>query len=63
MTLTPDTRLGPYRILAPLDAGGMGKVYRAHDTRSGATSPSRCCPAPDLRRVNCGALPTRQVLR
>src|ERR1041384_1217014 len=33
MPLTTGTRLGPYEIVAPIGAGGMGEVYQARDRR------------------------------
>lgn len=55
MTLSTGTRLGPYEILTPIGAGGMGEVYRARDTRLERTVaikvlPSHLSSSPSVRQ-------------
>jgi serine/threonine protein kinase len=45
MDLAAGTRLGPYEILAPIGAGGMGQVFRARDTRLDRTVAIKVLPA------------------
>jgi eukaryotic-like serine/threonine-protein kinase len=45
MTLSAGSRLGPYEIVAPIGAGGMGEVYRAKDSRLGREVAVKVLPA------------------
>jgi Tol biopolymer transport system component len=45
LSLSAGSRLGPYEILAPLGAGGMGEVYRAKDPRLGRDVAIKVLPA------------------
>jgi len=45
MTVSSGTRLGPYEILGPIGAGGMGEVYKATDTRLNRTVAIKVLPS------------------
>ena len=51
MPLSPGTKLGPYEVLAPLGAGGMGEVYKATDTRLNRTVAIKVLPPQFMHNV------------
>jgi len=53
MTLPLGTKLGPYEIVAPLGAGGMGEVYRARDTRLNRDVAIKILPAAFSDDAHC----------
>ena len=60
MTVPAGTRLGPYEIISPIGAGGMGEVCRARDTR---LRPRFALLRSPLSRKPLGGLPATTTLR
>ncbi len=52
MPLESGSKLGPYEILAPIGAGGMGEVYKATDTRLDRTVAIKVLPEHFADRVS-----------
>ena len=64
MSLTAGDRLGPYQILEPLGAGGMGEVYRAKDLRLERTvAVEILCQPPGDESAGARALPSGSTRR
>src|SRR5437660_10393659 len=52
MAMTSSTKLGPYEIVAPLGAGGMGEVYRARNSRLGREVAIKVLPSSYCRDLD-----------
>ena len=51
MSLAAGAKLGPYELLAPIGAGGMGEVWKARDTRLNRTVAVKVSKVEFTRRV------------
>jgi serine/threonine protein kinase len=66
MSLAAGTRLGPYEVLAPIGAGGMGEVYRGRDTKLNRDVALKILPdafaiAPCRDPLNCYEISTQPL--
>ena len=62
MTIASGTRLGPYEIVAPIGAGGMGEVYKARDTRLDREVAVKILPAEFAQNAHLKTKASRAVI-
>ncbi len=60
MVLSTGSRLGPYEVVAPLGAGGMGEVYRGRDTRLDRSVAIKILSAEFAQNARCSSTGPRR---
>ena len=62
VSIAVGSRLGPYEVISPIGVGGMGEIYRAHDSRLGRHVAIKVLPRSSRRSlIGCAASRRKRV--